>query len=154
MISNKIVAILFFVVWIVLAGGFYTIAYFATGQVDLQYLANAGIHTKGKVLAKQPGNHNAIVYTYKVNGIDYTGSGRAGDGNPQFDQLKAGDEISVVYDPENNLVSVPGDPSPLVEANNRLILKVAIIGSSIPISLIAVAYFLYRRAVGSTRAEG
>lgn len=133
-------------VWMLFTAIVYTIAYFATDQVHTEYLSHAGIRTSGKVIAKQPDNHRTIVYRYNVDGVDYTGVGSAGRGNPDFDSLKLGDEIQVTFDPENRLLSIPGDPNPLAQANGDLIFKVTAFCAVLIGVIIFVPYFLYRRA--------
>ena len=68
-------------------------------QIQRSYLA--------KVVGKEPENHNFIRYSYLVNGNHYSGLGNAGGENPDFDQLRVGDQLKIVYDsrqPEESIV--------------------------------------------------
>ncbi len=62
------------------------------------------------VLLKEPTNHQFVNYTYQVHGIRYEGSGRAGNGNPEFEQLNSGDIVTVFYDPNSPEISILGNP--------------------------------------------
>jgi len=136
--------IVFFLIWFVFFFILYTVVYVTSGQERLQFLANSGTHVKGIVQAKQPAMHRTIVYKYQAGGIDFVGIGNAGEGHPDFDSLKVGDEISVIYDPEYPADSITGDPQSRINANSQFIWMVSIMCSVIPTALVVTLYLLYR----------
>jgi uncharacterized protein DUF3592 len=69
-----------------------------------------GLKTEGRIIELQPQNHRAVVYRYQVDGRGFTGSGRAGDVYREFDELRVGQEIPVIYDPDDVSISCMGDP--------------------------------------------
>jgi len=77
----------------------------------LQY----GIATFGKVTAKEPDNHATVRYSFDVDSKTYFGGGSAGFGTSSFDELKVGDDVLVVYMPNNPSVSCLGHPKALLK---------------------------------------
>ena len=79
-------------------GVVYTGFYFGLGIERLDALANFGKTVEGVVAAKQPEQHRSIICYYNVNGIQYTAVGGGGSGNPDFEELKIGDKVSIRFD--------------------------------------------------------
>lgn len=73
-------------------------------------LDRGGTHVEGVVTAKERENHGLIRYRYSVSGRDHVGMGSGGYGNPDFDGLRVGDKLRVVYLPRSPELSTPGDP--------------------------------------------
>jgi hypothetical protein len=48
------------------------------------YRLSRGVRTHGVVTGLEPANHQAVHYTYQVDGKTYSGAGQAGFGNPEF----------------------------------------------------------------------
>jgi len=81
---------------------------------NYERLAHAGTRTSGKVIAKEPDNHQGVRYEYSVDSKMYFGSSCASFGGlPPFSQIEIGDEIPVTYWSVKPDVSVPGDPADL-----------------------------------------
>jgi hypothetical protein len=60
-------------------------------------MARHGASAEGWITAKEPQNHGGlVVYSFKVDSRTYTGRGGIGQA---FNTAKAGDQVSVVYDP-------------------------------------------------------
>jgi hypothetical protein len=76
-------------------------------------LHDEGRLENGWVTAKDPGSR-AVYYSFKVKERDrervYSGIGRAGHGNPDFDRLGIGDRVLVAYLPRDPSASRLGDP--------------------------------------------
>jgi len=137
-ITTAIIVLL--LTWILFGGLGYIIGYLSLGQERVQYLANHGATTIGRVDAKQPNNHQAIVYSYEVDNIRYTGVGRGGIGNFAFDDVAIGQNVTLVYDPKSPSDSYLGDPRIIMELNEstiyRFVLLIPIIPSFIVISIV------------------
>jgi hypothetical protein len=73
-----------------------------------------GVHTQGRITAKEPVNHHSIRYAFSVGGQQFTGAQMAGIVGIPFDSVTVGDAVPVVYDPRNPTKSFPGDPSALL----------------------------------------
>ncbi len=140
--NTSTAVIVLFLTWILFGGLGYIVGYLSLGQERVQYLANHGATTIGRVDAKQPNNHQAIVYSYEVDNIRYTGIGRGGIGNFAFDDIGIGQDVTLVYDPKSPSDSYLGDPRLMLELNestiNRLMLVIPIVPSFIVI-FVAIA---------------
>ena len=97
-------------IYAVLLGAFGILGITALDWSQYRHLAQVAVKTVGRVNTKEPGNHNSIRYSFKVNGLFYHGIGRGGGENPTFDQLQTGSEVVVYYDPENPDSSFLGNP--------------------------------------------
>ena len=74
-------------------------------------LAHSGAKTTGRVIKKEPENHQSVRYEYSIASKSYFGSGSTGSrGLPVLYQIRIGDQIPVTYLPKNPSVSLPGDP--------------------------------------------
>ena len=73
-------------------------------------LAQRAVETNGFITAKEPNNHSSIRYSYRIGDQSFTGIGRGGGANPEFEQLRVGDSIKVFYDSANPEVSCPDSP--------------------------------------------
>src|SRR6266850_7028004 len=51
-----------------------------------------GSEVHGKVTLKDSHNHNAVLYSFILNGQTYTGIGQSGHGNPGFEQMSVGSD--------------------------------------------------------------
>lgn len=144
--------IVFFLIWIILFGVAHTIFYFALGIERLDALKNFGKTTNGIVAAKYPHDHQSIVYYYTIDGIQYTGSGSAGKGNPDFDSLQIGDKVIVKYDEQGPLNSYLGYPDYQAESDSQIgfILSVLI---STAIAAQALGIFLIVRYIRKSRSK-
>ena len=112
-------------------------------------LAHAGKRTAGKIVGKQPENHQSIRYEYTAAGKTYTGSSSASFGGlPPFAQIKVGDEVPVTYWPEDMSVSVPGDPSDLFSSWSGLLFGVLPV-----VSLIAGSAVSWRLRAGMQKSN-
>ena len=100
-----------------------------------------GLCTAGVVTGLEPWNHQAVHYKFNVAGKDYSASGRAGFGNPEFNSLGIGQQVAVYYLPGNPDESCLGIPSELEENE---IVPLALAGIIFP--LIAIAGFSFRYA--------
>jgi hypothetical protein len=73
-------------------------------------VAYAGLHTQGRVTAKEPSNHHLIRYAFSVGSRQFTGAQMASVVAIPFEKISVGDAVSVAYDARNPSVSLPGDP--------------------------------------------
>jgi hypothetical protein len=79
---------------------------------ELRHLVRSGRQTVGKVVSKEPKNHNSVFYEYVVEHKTYPGNGVAGHGGiPSLDEMPLGSSIPVTYLPDAPSISVPGDPA-------------------------------------------
>lgn len=133
--------ITFFFAWLFFATLGYGIGYLVFDQAHVIRLAEDGIEAYGKVTSKEPDNHRAIRYTYVVDGHEYSGSGAAGRGNENFDEIGIGESVVIFYDPVNPADSFLGYPQGLADSQDTLIIII-----SISLSVIAPALlFRFRR---------
>ena len=140
------------VCWFILFGALYTGFYVWLGVERADVLKNFGKNTQGVVVAKRPDEHRTVVYYYTVDGIQYTGIGRPGFGNPEFDQLNVGDPVLVRYDEEDPFESFMGDPTPISIVQNRAAYFLAfVIATGIVGQVLAV--FLIVRYVRRNRSK-
>ena len=97
-------------IWLALAVGAATFVIIALDWPKWHGLAQRSVETNGIVTAKEPSNHRAIRYSYRVGEQTYTSIGHSGGANPEFDKIKEGDSIKVFYDAENPEVSSADSP--------------------------------------------
>lgn len=74
-----------------------------------------GVRTNGVVTALEPDNHRAVRYSFSVADKRYSGVGKAGFGNPEFDGLSLGQGVIVYYISGNPDESCPGIPDKLIK---------------------------------------
>jgi hypothetical protein len=73
-------------------------------------LAHVGVRKSARIIAKERANHAGLRYRYDVGNDAYDGVTPAGMwGLPDFDAVKIGDSLMVVYWPEHPDVSSAGD---------------------------------------------
>jgi hypothetical protein len=99
-----------FAVWLVFAGLGFAIGLTLTDWLRYRSLSS-GVGTYGRVIAKEPENHQIVRYSFKLGQQSFEGVGHGGRGNPPFQQLNVGDQVVVFYDAANPNVSVMGNPS-------------------------------------------
>lgn len=121
----------------------YGLAYFGFGQDRFDFLSNYGIQTSATVTAKNDEQHHAIIYSYTVDGIQYTGIGRGLYGNPRSDEIQPGSTLIAFYDPEGPWDSFLGYPQIMRDSNSRAILQIALFAPAIPVGFAAIAYALF-----------
>lgn len=80
-----------------------------------------GVGTDGWVTAKGLNGRGKVNYSFNVADRLYSGVGRSGYGNPEFDELSAGDKVIVFYLPKDPDVSVLGDPKEHLRDQNLVI---------------------------------
>jgi hypothetical protein len=78
--------------------------------VSFYHLKYEGVRTTGVVTELQPGNHQAVYYSYDAGGKTYSGIGKAGFGNPEFCCLAVGHKITIYYLPRDPFESCAGFP--------------------------------------------
>lgn len=105
-------------------------------------LMDHGAGTDGRVTDKGLGGGREVHYAFMVGGRPYSGSGRAGYGNPEYEQLSVDDEVVVFYLPQNPDVSCLGDPKEHLRDQNRVI-SLALL-AFVPVLLLALARELRR----------
>ncbi len=130
--------------WLFFAAAVYMLGFFVFDQPRLEQLAKSGIATYGRVTAKEAENHRAVRYVYIVDGQEYSGSGRAGAGNPEFDEIQIGQLMVVFYLPTKHDESFLGYPELLVEAHDGLIFLMVLVVPLFPtvfIVAISIAFF-------------
>jgi hypothetical protein len=98
-----------------------------------------GVPIHGVVTGLEPGNHQAVHYEYKVAIEAYSGTGRAGFGNPEFCCLAVGQDVIVYYLPESPSESCVGIPDELIKNEMS---SIALAGIIFP--LFAMVGFSYR----------
>jgi hypothetical protein len=120
-----------------------TAAFAVTGLDWIKYykLTKQGVAVQGWVVGKEPDNHRFIRYSYVVDQSTFSGFGNAGRGNPQFDELRIGDKVLVVYDPKIPEKSFLGNASEQLKSITRGVLFLSI---SFP-SLLIIAYNFKRK---------
>jgi hypothetical protein len=103
----------FLLLWFV--GAFLILILASRGSVIWFYrLAHVGVSTRGVVTALEPGNHQAVHYSYEVQGSVYSGTGWGDFGNPAFGVLSVGQTGFVYYLPKEPSVSCLGYPDELL----------------------------------------
>ena len=118
----------------------FTIGSFIFDSSDFNKFEERGVAVYGKVIDKEPQNHARIIYTYNVNGKQYTGYGGAGRGNPRFDQIEIGEQIVVYYDAEFPESSIPGYPQFYRGNNYWGVILTTIFLPIIPLTIIFIFY--------------
>jgi hypothetical protein len=98
-----------------------------------------GVLSHGVVTGLEPGNHQAVRYTYQVGKEIHSGVGRAGFGNPEFCCLAVGQQVIVYYLPENPSESCVGILDELIKNETS---SIALTGVIFP--LFAMVGFSYR----------
>lgn len=108
-------------------------------------LSKAGIQTRGRVIAKEPANHNGIRYEYRVGDISYTGISTAGYGGlPPFKSIRVDDEIVVTYLPDSPSVSTAGNPQEHYQSRSGLLFVI------MPLAIVAallMGFVVHRKRV-------
>lgn len=85
-------------------------------------LMTEGTWTNGWVVSKDAKRGRKVYYAFTVSEREYSGIGRAGYGNREFDELGVGDRVVVFYLPKDPDVSTLGDPAEHLREQNRVIL--------------------------------
>jgi Protein of unknown function (DUF3592) len=98
----------YLVVWLLMA--IFMGALLGSNLPRYRTLTLDGVKTFGSVIAVEPQQHQAVRYTYLVNGETYTAVGGVGDGNPPFESLSSGDSVLLYYVPSNPSLSELGEP--------------------------------------------
>jgi len=78
---------------------------------DAYHLTTRGSKTEGVVTDTDAANHRVVHYSYSVNQQTYSYGGYSGDIHRQFEDIKPGDKVPVVYDSLNPQVSTMGNPA-------------------------------------------
>jgi hypothetical protein len=115
-------------IWFALTIVFAVLGLIVSNWQKWHTLAKYGVETKGNVVKKEPDNHRFIHYSYAVDQRTYSGLGSAGEGNPEFEQLKVGDSVTVVYNPDNPKESILGNAESQASSIRNGILFLAILG--------------------------
>lgn len=82
--------------------------------LEYYHLQHHGVATKAHVTLLEPNNHQSVHYTYTVKTVEYSGTGRAGFGNPEFNSLSPGMELEAYYLPSSPKISCLGTPHALL----------------------------------------
>ncbi len=98
-------------------------------------LRENGVHADGWVTLKGLGAPDAVSFSFEAGGKTYGGTGKAGYGNRQFNELQPGDRVLVFYLPQDPSVNCLGDPSEHLRDQNRAI--------AVPITLFAIGLFVF-----------
>jgi len=147
----KLIIGLCFIIWIVLMGIGYKVIYSITDYSEEFVWAETAPAVYGKVTSKEPDNHSRINYTYKVNGLEYAGSSRAGAGNPGFDDIEIGQQVIVIYDSADPGKSMMGYYQPV---RDPFIYISSVVFATIPtvmifIMLMGIRYVIRERRWGN-----
>jgi hypothetical protein len=78
---------------------------------DTYHLKTRGKQTEGVVTDTDAANHRVVHYSYSVNQQNYRWGGYSGDIHRQFEDIKPGDRVPVVYDSLRPEISTMGDPA-------------------------------------------
>jgi hypothetical protein len=73
-------------------------------------LSTRGVSSQGQITALEPNNHGTVIYAYTVGEASYQGMGHAGDINAHFDDLRAGQQVTIFYSPGKPQESCLGSP--------------------------------------------
>lgn len=111
-------------------------------SIQFHRLRRMGLATSVVVTGFQPGNHQAVYYSYKVAGKTFSGIGRAGFGNPEFCCLEVGQTVIVYYLPSAAWESCVGIPNYL--SKNELP-PIVLAGMVFPLFAVAVCCSRYPR---------
>ena len=108
------VFLIFLFVWAIISSLGYCVINFSPDdsrwENRWENLAKNGVQTYGTVTSKDPDNHAAVNYVYKVGDREFDGAGHAGGGNPGFDEIQVGQSVMLYYDPKNPSDSFLGGP--------------------------------------------
>jgi hypothetical protein len=96
-------------VWLIFAGLAAFIGLKFTDWLTYRRLSN-GISIYGRVVSKDPENHQIVRYSFVVGQQLFSGIGHGGRGNPAFNQLEIGQRVVVFYDPQDPSFSCMGYP--------------------------------------------
>lgn len=94
-------------------------------------LRERGVAVDGWVTVKGLGAPDGVSYSFEAGGRTYSGVGKAGYGNKEFADLKAGERVLVFYLPEKPERHCLGDPSEHLRDQNRAMF--------VPLALFAAA---------------
>src|SRR5262245_46814868 len=117
----------YLLIWFLLAAASITLGVFSLDWITYYKLARSGVGTRGLVTAKEPENHRFIRYSYSVGESDYSGLGVAGNGNPEFDDIKVGDPVIVYYNSDNITISFLGEPKYQLNSVTRGVVFIALV---------------------------
>jgi hypothetical protein len=124
---SKRTMLVVFGIWLVLTAISLTLGLAVFNPSESYHLAKVGVRASGRVTALEPENHQIVRYAYVVNGQQYTGVGRAGHGNPMFEDLKVSQEVMIHYDPAKPQSSSLGYPQARLSTNLWAAVMVAIV---------------------------
>ncbi len=130
------------VIWIVFTIIGYGVGYRILHSDQLERLMKHGVGIYGTVTSKEPENHATVIYEYSVSGTNYSGRGRASDGNPKFEDIAIGERVIVFYDPDNPNESVMGYPQYQQERNTGGIYFFALVLPIFPVSQYLLILFI------------
>lgn len=140
------------ILWFVLITASHFIAIWILNPSNLQRFVDRGIPVYGRVVSKDEENHRLVVYSYDVDGVQYTGSGHGGAGNPPFDQIVVGQEILVFYDREKREDSIMGYPQTDLQSTNQFVWAITITLPIFPVIAIGALLFgLHRHRLREKR---
>src|SRR6266478_3342657 len=117
---------LYTAIWLLSSAGFAAFGITYLNVPKFYRLAKDGISVDGRVVAKEPLNHQTVHYSYLVATQTYYGAGNAGNGNPPFDQLRIGDPVRVSFNPNNPSESYLGDPTSELNSLTRGAILIAL----------------------------
>lgn len=103
------------------------------------HLKHEGVRTNGVVTKLEPGNHQAVYYSYEAAGEIHSGSGMAGFGNPEFCCLRVGQKVIVYYLRTSPATSCIGIPDELIKNEATFVALAAIM-----FPIFAILGFSYR----------
>lgn len=142
----KKIVFIFFIFWLFFTAVGAGVGYFVFNLPRINHLVEKGVPIYGKVIATEPEQHQGVIFTYEVNGMQYSGNGNAGRGNPDFDQIQIGQKVVVFYDSENPENSILGYPQLYQGSEKFGILFCAIFFPIFPMIVIIGSFLLYRMA--------
>ncbi len=152
-VNMKKLIFILFIVWLFLTAIGAGVGYFVFNLPSINHLVEKGVPIYGKVIAKEPDQHQNVIFTYEVAGKQYTGNGNAGRGNPNFDQIQIGQKVVVFYDSENPESSILGYPQLYQGGEKSGILFCAIFFPIFPMIVIIGSFLLYRMATAKKAAN-
>lgn len=135
---------IFLLVWIVLSAVGYQIGKMVFNPSHLELMTIEGKQIYARVVAKEPENHQTIRYVFDLNGVEYTGSGAAGAGNPSFQEIQIGDDVVVFYNPSNPQESILGNPWEDLGAQYTGIMFSTIVFPILPMAFLLLFWFVIK----------
>lgn len=151
---KKLVGILL-IIWVGLTVGSYYFAYSLIAPNDIQRFVDRGVRIRGKVISLNEEDHRLITYSYSVGNVTFEGSGNAGSGNPEFEEISIGDELIVFYDRQKPGDSILGFPQDDLVRAEQMVVVVAVLLPIFPIivigSLLLVSYHVAKSRVAPNR---